>query len=61
VGLQNVRGRLAELYGSDQAFELRTAEDGGAIAEISLPLHTRAELREGGDAPVEPAGALHGV
>jgi two-component sensor histidine kinase len=61
VGLRNVRGRLAELYGEEQAFTLTAAEDGGAVARISLPLHTRAELREGGDAPVEPAGALHGV
>jgi two-component sensor histidine kinase len=61
VGLQNVRGRLAELYGSDQAFELRTAEDGGAIAEISLPLHTRAEVREGGEPIDERVEALHEV
>jgi two-component sensor histidine kinase len=59
VGLQNVRARLAALYGEEQGFELRAAPDGGAIAEISLPLHTRAEMREGGEAEPEPAGAIH--
>jgi LytS/YehU family sensor histidine kinase len=60
VGLRNVQARLAELYGDDQGFALRAGEDGGAVAEISLPLHTREELRSG-EAPAEPEGALHGA
>lgn len=60
VGLENVRGRLAELYGADQSFELLAPPGGGALARISLPLHIRAELREGGESHAAPAGVRHG-
>ncbi|HEX2219628.1 MAG TPA: histidine kinase [Gemmatimonadales bacterium] len=45
LGLRHVRDRLEELYGADQRFELRPAPDGGMIAEMVLPFHTRADLR----------------
>ena len=54
VGLRNVRSRLQELFGEDQSLTLKTAEEGGAIAEIEIPLQTRADLRV---SEVEPAPA----
>ena len=45
IGLSNTRARLAQLYGSAQSLTLRPAETGGLIAEVSLPFHTRADLR----------------
>jgi sensor histidine kinase YesM len=42
VGLGNTRARLAQLYGDKAAVTLTTAADGGAVAEIVLPLHTNA-------------------
>lgn len=48
VGLHNTRERLREMYGADQSLTLRPREEGGMIAEITLP------YRESG-APV-PAG-----
>lgn len=38
VGLFNTRERLRQLYGSAQSFTL-SATDGGAVAEVRLPLH----------------------
>jgi len=45
IGLSNTRARLAQLYGPAQSLTLRPAENGGLIAEVSLPFHTRADLR----------------
>jgi two-component system LytT family sensor kinase len=46
VGLANTRARLTQLYGSDQRFTLQPAPDGvGLVAEVTLPYHTRADLR----------------
>src|SRR5688572_30505858 len=45
VGLRNTRARLEQLYGSAQSLTLREAEEGGLIAEVTLPYHTRADLR----------------
>jgi len=39
VGLANTRARLAQLYGGGA--EVRLSEDGGVVAEISLPYHVR--------------------
>jgi two-component system, LytTR family, sensor kinase len=47
LGLHNVRARLQQLYGEDQELTLRPAEGGGVVAEIALPLHTRADLSVG--------------
>ncbi|MEO5815852.1 MAG: sensor histidine kinase [Gemmatimonadaceae bacterium] len=44
VGLRNTRARLAELYGTKQHFSLAAAPGGGAVAEVSLPLHSAAPM-----------------
>jgi LytS/YehU family sensor histidine kinase len=49
VGLRNTRARLAELYGTRQSFSLSAAPEGGAVAEVSLPLHS-----------TEPLEVIHG-
>jgi signal transduction histidine kinase len=41
VGLTNTRARLAQLYGGRASLTLSTAAEGGTIAEIELPYHTR--------------------
>jgi two-component system, LytTR family, sensor kinase len=45
VGLRNTRARLEQLYGTAQSLTLREATEGGLIAEVTLPYHTRADLR----------------
>ena len=46
VGLANTRARLQQLYGSDQSLTLHPVSDGvGLVAEVTLPYHTRADLR----------------
>jgi two-component sensor histidine kinase len=45
VGLRNTRARLEQLYGRHQRFTLQPAADGGVVAEIVLPYHTRSESR----------------
>jgi two-component system, LytTR family, sensor kinase len=58
VGLRNTRERLAQLYGSEHAFALAAGPGGGVIATVTLPYHTRADLRAAEAAPeVEPVGA----
>jgi signal transduction histidine kinase len=44
VGLTNTRARLEQLYGVEQSLELRSG-DGGLVVEITLPFHTRDDLR----------------
>jgi Histidine kinase len=41
-GLQQVRDRLAALYGAGASFALEAAADGGTEARITLPLHADA-------------------
>lgn len=45
VGLRLTQERLAELYGTEARLHLRPATDGGMVAEIVLPYHTREEVR----------------
>jgi two-component system LytT family sensor kinase len=45
VGLRNTRARLEQLYGGAQSLTLHEATGGGLIAEVTLPYHTRADLR----------------
>jgi signal transduction histidine kinase len=46
VGLANTRARLAQLYGTDQSLTLGPGPNGiGVVAEVTLPYHTRADLR----------------
>ena len=49
VGLRNTRARLAELYGTKQSFSLSASPEGGAVAEVTLPLHS-----------IEPLEVVHG-
>lgn len=44
LGLRNTRERLEQLYGDDQTFTLQNAAGGGALATITLPFHTAADL-----------------
>jgi two-component system LytT family sensor kinase len=54
VGLANTRARLEQLYGADQSLTLRSSSDGvGLVAEVTLPYHTRADLRAAA-APLTP-------
>ncbi len=48
VGLRNTVARLEQLYGDAQSFELRRTDEGGAVAEVRLPYHTRDDLRVAG-------------
>ncbi|HEU4628800.1 MAG TPA: histidine kinase, partial [Gemmatimonadaceae bacterium] len=54
LGLRNTRARLEQLYGTAQRFTLTPAEAGGAVAEVRLPYHTRADLRTS-ELPTVPA------
>jgi two-component sensor histidine kinase len=45
VGLDNIRQRLEQLYGSAQSLSLAEAPGGGTIAQIVMPFRTRTELR----------------
>ena len=40
MGLQNTRGRLQQLYGSDAHLDLLSNDDGGTTVTIALPYHT---------------------
>ncbi len=44
LGLRNVRARLRELYGEDQALRLESMEEGGTRAVLHLPYHTSTSL-----------------
>jgi len=48
LGVRNTRARLTQLYGQEQSLALRPAPGGGLVAEVSLPYHTRADLRAPG-------------
>jgi len=37
IGLANTRARLQQLYGTNQEFVIRSAEQGGALVRISIP------------------------
>ena len=52
VGLRNTADRLEHLYGGAQRFTVGPAPDGGTVAEVRIPLHMRAIVRqaESGDA-----------
>ena len=59
VGLANIRDRLAQAYGEEHLFEIRTPEDGGFTVTIEIPRETAVETGGSGilaspDAP-EPA------
>jgi two-component sensor histidine kinase len=65
VGLRNTVERLRQLYGDAGRFTLSPGDDGGAVAEIRLPLRTRDAARAGAVPNVSteaalPAGSGHG-
>jgi LytS/YehU family sensor histidine kinase len=61
VGLRNTRERLLELYGTEQSFSLRGAEDGGVMAQVIIPFHKRADLHSGSTTTLHTTGiAAHG-
>jgi hypothetical protein len=37
IGVANTRSRLQELYGDAHTFELRNADGGGVMVEVTLP------------------------
>ena len=45
VGLDNIRQRLDQLYGSAQSLSLEKSPGGGTIAQIVMPFRTRTKLR----------------
>ena len=47
VGLRNTRARLAQLYGPEHTLTLAPAPagEGGVVATLTLPYHTRDDLR----------------
>jgi LytS/YehU family sensor histidine kinase len=38
LGLENIRERLQQFYGSNHSFELKQAQEGGLLAVVSIPL-----------------------
>jgi two-component system LytT family sensor kinase len=44
VGLNNVRARLDQIYGSDFRFELMNARDGGLAVVIEIPFQREADF-----------------
>ncbi|MEZ5695655.1 MAG: histidine kinase [Sphingomonadaceae bacterium] len=56
VGLANIRDRLAQAYGDDHLFEIRTPPSGGFTVIIEIPYETARE-----DAPMVGKPALSGV
>ena len=56
VGLANIRDRLAQAYGDDHLFEIRTPDDGGFTVVIEIPHETALEDSAGALAsPTAPA------
>jgi hypothetical protein len=58
VGLANMRERLATIYGDDAALELRSAPEGGTIAEVTLPIRRDDGVAERIDAGTEDAPSV---
>ena len=46
VGLRNTAARLAHMYGAAQQFSVGPAPDGGTVAEVRIPWHTRPIVRQ---------------
>ena len=54
VGLANIRDRLAQAYGDDHRFEIRSPETGGFTVLIEIP----HELADDEEPPAAPKGTL---
>ena len=51
VGLANIRDRLAQAYGDDHVFDIRTPPEGGFTVVIEIPYERQ-------DAPEDTSAAL---
>lgn len=51
LGLRNVRARLRELYGTDQALQLESLDEGGTRAVLRIPYHSSTSLYTVSGAP----------
>ena len=45
VGIRNSVARLEQLYGSGQRFTLEPHDDGGVVAEVTIPYHVRPVMK----------------
>lgn len=45
IGLRNTRARLGEIYDEAYSLELAPTPEGGAMATIKLPYHTRSDVK----------------
>jgi LytS/YehU family sensor histidine kinase len=41
IGIANTRARLRQLYGDEQTFDIRNAEEGGAVVILKIPFQTQ--------------------
>jgi two-component system, LytTR family, sensor kinase len=57
VGLRNTRERLAQLYGPEHTLTLAPGAGEGVVATLTLPYHTRADLRSAAADPTVPVAA----
>lgn len=55
VGLANIRDRLAQAYGDDHRFEIRTPPEGGFTVVIEIPFEGAEPAEEIGTRPKPPA------
>lgn len=57
VGLVNIRDRLAQAYGEDHRFEIRTPAEGGFTVVIEIPLETMEAADSGFPTALQPSPA----
>jgi len=55
VGLANIRDRLAQAYGEDHVFDIRTPPEGGFTVVIEIPYEREATPEQPGGASEKPA------
>jgi signal transduction histidine kinase len=55
VGLANIRDRLAQAYGDDHLFDIRTPPEGGFTVVIELPYEREAMLEASEGLPEKPS------
>jgi hypothetical protein len=51
VGLANIRDRLAQAYGDDHVFDIRTPPEGGFTVVIEIPYEQEAAAENADRAP----------
>ena len=57
VGLANIRDRLAQAYGDEHRFEIRSPESGGFSVLIEIPFESEEEPQPGSLSPAPDAAA----